>query len=102
VSGKSRDFSGSNPFLDADSIFVVGQPRSHGCGDGARATGGAADIGQWAGHVLSGCDVFGSVDRVSTQPHVGGLVQPAKSHWWQITASSAPDHPSRGITPWAS
>ena len=30
------------------------------------------------------------------------LVAPAKSHWWQITASSAPDHPSRGITPWAS
>ena len=28
-----------------------------------------------------------------------GLVQPAKLHWSEITASSVLDHPSRGITP---
>ena len=93
---KSRDFSGSNPFLDAVSIFVVGSP--------VRLAAAMARVRPAAPRTsASGLATFFrramySARLVELVPSRmwAGLVQPAKSHWWQIAASSAPDHPAAG------
>ena len=87
---KARDFAGPYPFLDA-----VRQPRSDGCGDGAGASGDTM--------LFRRAMYSARVAGVSYPAACGqGSCSRRKSHWWQITVSSAPDHPGRGITPWAS
>ncbi|WP_411194418.1 hypothetical protein [Rhodococcus erythropolis] len=87
-----------------DGVVVVAlvESGSDGGGDGAGASGGSADVGEGPAMLRRRRSYSLRLVLFVPNSRCTGLVQPAKSHWWQSTASSALDHPNRGMTPCSS